>query len=69
MIGRTSGTCRFNIYTFSEVLELQGMEKVISKRDNFVVDALFYFVNVIAKQNFAKKRLFFCEVNIFNSKQ
>ena len=28
---------------FSEVLGLRGMEKVISKRDDFVVDALFYF--------------------------
>ena len=28
---------------FSEVLRLRGMEKVVSKRDDFVVDALFYF--------------------------
>ena len=43
MIGRTSGASRFNIYKFSEVLGLRGMEKVVSKRDDFVVDALFYF--------------------------
>ena len=43
MIGRTSGASRFNIYKFSEVLGLRSMEKVINKRDDFVVDALFYF--------------------------
>ena len=43
MIGRTSGTSRFNIDKFSEVLRLQGMEKVVGKRDDFVMDALFYF--------------------------
>ena len=43
MIGRTSGASRFNIDKFSEVLWLRGMEKVIGKRDDFVVDALFYF--------------------------
>ena len=42
MIGRTSATSRFNIDTFSEVLGLRSVEKVISKRDDFVVDALFY---------------------------
>ena len=43
MIGRTSEASRFNIDKFSEVLGLQGMEKVVGKRDDFVVDALFYF--------------------------
>ena len=43
MIGRTSGACRFNIGKFSEVLELRGMDKVISKRYDFIVDALFCF--------------------------
>ena len=43
MIGRTSGASRFNIDNFSEVLTLRGMEKVVGKRDDFVVDALFYF--------------------------
>ena len=42
MIGRTSGASRFNIDKFSEVLGLQGMEKVIGNRDDSVVDALFY---------------------------
>ena len=32
-----------NIYKLSEVLGLRSMEKVISKRDDFVVNALFYF--------------------------
>ena len=43
MIGRTSGASRFNIDKFSEVLGLRGMEKVVSKRDDFVMDTLFYF--------------------------
>ena len=43
MIGRTSGASRFNIDKFSEVLGLQDMENVVSNRDDFVVDALFYF--------------------------
>ena len=43
MIGRTSGASTFTVYKLSEVLGLQSMKKVISKRDNFVVDALFYF--------------------------
>ena len=42
MIGRMSGACRFNIYKFSQILGLQSME-VVSKRDDFVVNALFYF--------------------------
>ena len=46
MIGRTSGASRFNIDEFSEVLGLRGMEKVVSKRDDFVMDALFYFKSV-----------------------
>ena len=45
MIGRTSGASRVNIDKFSEVLGLglRGMEIVVGKRDNFVVNALFYF--------------------------
>ena len=43
MIRRMSGVSRFIIDKFSEVLELRGMEKVISKRDDFVVDAFFHF--------------------------
>ena len=43
MNGRTSGASRFNIDKFSEVLGLQGVEKVVNTRDDFLVDALFYF--------------------------
>ena len=43
MIRRTSEASRFNIYKFSEVLESRSMKKVISRRDDFVVDPLFYF--------------------------
>ena len=43
MIGRTSGASRFNIDKFYEILRLRGMEKVVGKRSDFVVDALFYF--------------------------
>ena len=43
MIERMSGVSRFNIDTFSEVLGLRGMEKVVVKRDDFVMDALFHF--------------------------
>ena len=43
MIGRTSGTSKFNIDKFTELLGLRGMEKVVDKRDDFVMDALFYF--------------------------
>ena len=43
MIGRTSGASRFNIDKFSEVLGLWGMERIVSKGDDFVVDTLFYF--------------------------
>ena len=46
MIGRTSGVSRFNSDTFSEVLGLRGMENFVNKRDDFVADALFYFVPV-----------------------
>ena len=46
MIGRTSGASRFNIDKFSEVLGLRGMEKVVGKRYDFVVDAIFYFESV-----------------------
>ena len=38
MIGRTSGASRFNIDKFSAVLGLRGIEKVVGKRDDFVVD-------------------------------
>ena len=43
MSGRTSEASRFNIDKFSEVLGLRGMEKVVGKRDDLVVDALFSF--------------------------
>ena len=43
MILRTTGAIRFNTDKFSDVLGLRGMKKVVSKRDDFVVDALFYF--------------------------
>ena len=43
MSGRTSGASRFNIDKFSEVLEFRSMEKMVGKRDDFVMDALFYF--------------------------
>ena len=43
MIGRTSGASRFNIEEFSEVLGLRGMENVVRKRDDLLMDALFYF--------------------------
>ena len=43
MIGRTSGASRSNIYKFSEVLGLRCMEKVVGKRNDFIMDALFYF--------------------------
>ena len=43
MIGRTSGASRFNIDKFSELLRWRGIEKVVGKRDDFVMDALFYF--------------------------
>ena len=38
---------RFNIDKFSEVLGLRGLKKVISKRDDFVIDALSYFELVL----------------------
>ena len=44
MIGRTSGARRFNIDTFSEVLGLRCMEKVVGKRE--MMDALFYCASV-----------------------
>ena len=40
MIGRTGGASRFNIYKFPEVLGVRSMEKVVGKRDDFVMDAL-----------------------------
>ena len=43
MIGRTSEASKFNIDKFSEVLGLRGMERIVSKRVDFIVDALFYF--------------------------
>ena len=47
MIERMSGANSFNIYKFSEVLGLRIMEMVISKRDDFVVDELFYLSQCI----------------------
>ena len=43
IFGRTSEASRFNIDKFSEVLVLRDMKKVVSKRDDFVMNALFYF--------------------------
>ena len=43
MIRRASGTRPFNIYKLSEVFGMRSMEKVISKRNYFVVHALFRF--------------------------
>ena len=43
MIGRMSGASRFNIDKFAEILGLRGIEKVVGKRDDFVVNALFCF--------------------------
>ena len=43
MIGRRSGAKTFNTDKFSEVLGLRGIEKIVSKRNDLVVDALFYF--------------------------
>ena len=43
MLERMSGASRFNIDKFSEVLVLRGMEKVVGKRDDFVMNALFHF--------------------------
>ena len=43
MIRRTSEASRFNIYKFFSVLGLIKMVKVRSKRNDFVVDVLFYF--------------------------
>ena len=43
MVVRTTGASRFTICKFSEELWLRSMEKVISKRNAFIVDALFYF--------------------------
>ena len=42
-MGRTSEASRFNIEKFPEVLGLRGTEKVVGKRDDFVMNALFYF--------------------------
>ena len=42
MIGGTSGVSRFNIDKFSEVLGLRGMERVVGKRDDFVIITIFY---------------------------
>ena len=46
MFGRTSGASKFNIDKFSEILGLRGVEKVVGKSDDFVMDALFYFESV-----------------------
>ena len=43
MIGRTSGANRLNIDKYLEVVGLRGMKKVVGNRNDFVVDALFYF--------------------------
>ena len=43
MIARTSEASRFDIDNFSQVLGLRNMEKVVVKRDDFVMDALFHF--------------------------
>ena len=40
---RTSRASKFNLYKFSLVLGLISMEKVISERNYFIMDALFYF--------------------------
>ena len=42
MIRRISEASRSNIYKFSEVLELISMKKIVSKRDDFMVNALLY---------------------------
>ena len=42
LIGRTREGRKLNTYKFSEILGLRTMEKVINKRDDFVVDAFFY---------------------------
>ena len=41
MIRRTSEASRFNIYKFFEVLGLITLKKVISTKDDFIMDALF----------------------------
>ena len=46
MIKRMNGSSRFNIYKLSEELGLRNMKKVIGKRYDFAVDALFYFESV-----------------------
>ena len=43
MIRRLSGASRFNIYKFSEVLGLISMEKIISKRDDFIIECALLF--------------------------
>ena len=45
MIGKTSGASRFNIDKFSEIVGLQDMEKVLSKRDDFIVIVLSSFLS------------------------
>ena len=45
MIRRTSVASSFNIDKFSEVLGLPGMEKVVGKRDDFVMDARFLILS------------------------
>ena len=47
MIGRTSRASRFILISFLMYLGLRGMEKVVSKRDDFVVDVPFYFEPVM----------------------
>ena len=43
MIGRTSGARKFNNCKFSNAFGLRSIEKIISERDDLVVDALFFF--------------------------
>ena len=43
MIERTSGASRFNIDKFSDIVGLRCMEKIVSKRADFIMDTLFYF--------------------------
>ena len=63
MTGRTSEAGRFNIYKFCEVFVWRCMEKVVGKRDDFVMDALFYFEPV---QRFEYRGdMFSCEGSSF----
>ena len=37
------GASRFNVDRLSEVLGLRGMKRIVSKRDDFLVDTVFHF--------------------------